>query len=96
MKNLLLISALTFSLLNILKWPVNKFEWMMLENPEMNLPLDSNQGFYPIFALLPTILLILISIIFFRRVFKNKLYLLSIVLLVAFWAYKYMPTLMVL
>ena len=89
MKNLLLKFAIVVFFLNILIWPVSKFEWMLLENPEMNLPLDSNQGFYPIFALLPTILLVLISFIFLKRVFKNKLYLLSIVSLVAFWAYKF-------
>jgi len=81
-----LLVALCF--LNILVWPVNKYQWMLLDDPKMILPLDSNASFSAALAVFP---------IFFLLVFlggaESRRMRLLIIMTVGFllgtWAYKF-------
>lgn len=82
------IIASFFCLLNIILWPVNKYEWMLDYDPDMSLPMDSNAGFYALFALLPILLLPLFIIK--AKDNKQKQWLLAVFsALLVFWCYKF-------
>lgn len=56
----LLLNIVCF--LNIVLWPVNQYEWMLLEKPDMILPIDDKATFYLLFAGLPIPMLLLFLI----------------------------------
>lgn len=56
------ISASIICLLNIALWPVNKYEWMLDEDPNMTLPVDGNTSIYALLAIAPVFLLLLFLI----------------------------------
>jgi hypothetical protein len=46
-------------LVNVALWPVNQYEWMLLDEPDMILPIDDKAFFYLLFAGLPIPMLLL-------------------------------------
>ncbi len=78
----------TFCLLNIFLWPVNKYEWMLSDDPDMVLPIDDNTPLYSAFAAapIPFLLLFLIG----KKSKKSTLaILISMITLVVVWMAKY-------
>lgn len=76
-----------FAWLNIIFWPVNKYEWMLYEDPNMMLPIDGEQAFYPVFAIMPIVFLVLFLLV--SESIYNKLYLLLVIGLLLGWSYKF-------
>ena len=75
-------------LLNIGLWPVNKYEWMLLDEPEMVLPIDDKAPIYFLFSGLPILLLLLYLI--GEQTTKAKLMVaFSVSLLISLWLFKY-------
>ncbi len=88
MKKILFVFAATLCLLNIALWPVNKYEWMLLEDPGMTLPIDNNTAFYSLIAVLPVAVLAL-SCFIAKSGREKKIVLLVSLVLLGVWAYKY-------
>ncbi len=75
-------------LLNIALWPVNQYEWMLLDNPDMMLPIDDKAFFYPLFAGLPIPMLLLFLIGTQSK--KAKLVIaVNISVVLGLWMFKY-------
>lgn len=75
-------------LLNIALWPVNQYEWMLLEAPDMILPMDDKATFYLLFAGLPIPMLLL----FLIGIQSNKAKIavaINVSLLLGIWMFKY-------
>ena len=87
LKHILILLGEVVCLLNIYLWPVNKYEWMYLESNHKMLPIDNNQGFYPLFAIMP---LTLLAVVFFigRKKISNGHFIVFFMLLLA-WGFKY-------
>lgn len=88
MKRLLIIISIFICLINILLWPVNKYEWMLVDDPQMTLPVDSNTTIYSVLAIAPTFLLALYSV-FSKSNKDRKTLILICIILLAVWLYKY-------
>lgn len=81
-------------LLNIALWPVNQYEWMLLDEPDMVLPLDDKANFYLLFAGLPIPMLLLFLI---GNLSKKAKLMVAINVGVSFgiWMFKYRSILLV-
>ena len=53
MNRIVFVSASVFCLLNLVAWPVNKYEWMLQDDPKMILPIYGNSVFYSVLAIVP-------------------------------------------
>jgi hypothetical protein len=85
----LLVSLLC--LLDIMGFPINKYEWMLGDDPQMTLktlPIDHNASTYPCFAIAP-ILLLVMCILFTKNIREKKALILVGVLLLGIWANRY-------
>jgi hypothetical protein len=88
MKGILFAAAALFCLLNIVLWPVTKYEWMLLDDPGMSLPIDDNTAFYSLLAVLPVAVLAFSC--FMAKSGKGKRIILLVTLaLLGVWAYKF-------
>lgn len=77
-----------FCFINLIIWPVNKYEWMKQDSLETTLPIDSNQYFYLLIAVLPIVVLIVLTFsISCKR--AKKLHLMILLLLVLGAMYKF-------
>ncbi|CAG1771738.1 hypothetical protein BAC3_02033 [uncultured bacterium] len=77
-----------FCLLNIMILPINKYEWMLLEDPEMVLPFDNNALFYRVLAVLPIAFLSVFIVIVKTK--KMKLIVMTTMAsLLSVWLYKF-------
>ncbi len=75
-------------LINIALWPINKYEWMLRDDPTMILPIDGNASFYAMFAVLP----IALFLIFIARAKTKKTKVVTalvISVLLGVWMYKF-------
>lgn len=83
-----------FALLSLLCWlnivilPINKYEWMLSEEPKMTLPIDGEAGFYPLFAVLPLVFLVPFVVLAKTKTEKSAKTIVIIVLL-GIWLYKF-------
>lgn len=70
-------------------WPVNKYEWMLVSDPGMTLPLDDKAAIYPWLALAP-ISVLLIFLFFAQK--KSERILIGVItfglILIGIWKYK--------
>lgn len=79
-----------FCFLIIIGFPVNKYEWMLSDDPELTLetlPIDDNASTYPWFAISP-FLFLLLCIAFAGNRERHALILAGAVLL-CIWAYRF-------
>lgn len=65
-KKILLGLSVLLCLINIMLWPVNKYEWMLVADPEMKLPIDDKVSIYPWLAMAP------VSLLFIFLFFSSK------------------------
>ncbi len=88
-KKILLGVSSLLCLVNIMLWPVNKYEWMLLADPGMKLPIDDKAAMYPWLALAP-ISVLLIFLFFAQK--KYERILIGVIafglLLIGIWKYK--------
>lgn len=75
-------------LLNIVLWPVNQYEWMLSEEPDMILPNDDKSTFYLLFAGLPIPMLLLFLIGTQSKKAKITVAI-NVSVLVGIWMFKY-------
>lgn len=87
-KKLSFVLCFTVCLLNIHLWPANKYEWMLIGNAGMILPVDNNIGFYALLSASP-ILLMLFFLGGLNGGKFNSLCALSTAFLIVIWATKY-------
>ena len=82
----IVVSVICF--LNVILWPVNKYEWMLDDDPNMALPIDHNAEFYAVLALLPLFILLLFLI---KKKYKYENYVVLSVFfsLFFFWLFKF-------
>ncbi len=85
------ISTGFICLLNIILWPVNKYEWMLEEDPGMSLPIDGNANIYALFAIAPTFVLLLFLL---KSKHKYESVTIAVVFIMLFtvWLYRYGET----
>ena len=75
-------------LLNLALWPVNRYEWMLLEEPNMILPIDDKAIFYLLSAGLPIPMLLLFLI--GTRSKKAKItVVINVSVFLGIWMFKY-------
>lgn len=90
-RRIIFVLVSLFCLLSIMSYPINKYEWMMEEDPQStikNLPIDHNASIYPWLAIAPIILLIT-SILITKSKCEKKMLILIGVILLSIWAYRY-------
>ncbi len=75
-------------LLNIVLWPVNQYEWMLLEEPDLILPIDDKVAFYLLFAGLP-IPIILLFLIGTQTKRARIMVAINVSILLGIWMIKY-------
>lgn len=75
-------------LLIIIRFPLNRYEWMLEADPAMTLPLDNNASMYPWFALAPVSLLVLCTVLAKSKQEKVTLIVTGIFLL-CIWSYRF-------
>ena len=88
MKWFLFTLSLAISLSFILFMPLNKYEWMLTDNPNQVLPYDGNRDMYPVIAILPLLFHALIFN-FVKSISRKKIYVVSIVVLLSIWTYRF-------
>jgi hypothetical protein len=87
-KQIIFVLLSVLCLLNIELWPVNKYEWMLLDDPEMTLPIDSNASLYSMFAVAP--ISFLLPFIAGVETKKAKLIIIMVIsILIGIWTYKF-------
>ena len=88
MKKFIFILLSIFCLLNIKFWPTNKYEWMLQDDPEMTLPIDSNFIFYSVAGGIP--ILFLLIFISGAKTKKEKFIIIIVTnVLMGIWVYKF-------
>lgn len=78
-------------LLGIMSFPINKYEWMLEEDPNLtfkSLPIDNNATTYPWLAIAPILLLVMCILLTKSRQEKMVLIFIGATLL-CIWAYRY-------
>lgn len=97
-RKLVLVIWSAICLLSIYVWPTNKYEWMLMDGLQKDeLPVDDRAGFYPVFAILPTFVLIIYQVVsMLRKRTSGKsaivpCLIISICLIV--WAFKFLHVL---
>jgi hypothetical protein len=77
-------------LLIILHFPLNRYEWMLVLDPEETaLPLDDDAGMYPFVAGTPALLLSIVLFVFSRNSVDRYLSFLVVLLLFCVWIFKF-------
>lgn len=78
-------------ILSIIGFPINKYEWMLEEDPNLtlkSLPIDNNATTYPWLAIAPILLLVMCILLTKSRLEKKSLLLVGVILL-CIWAYRF-------
>lgn len=73
--------------LSIIVFSGNKYEWMLVENPNMALPLDNDALEVSCIGLAPLILFVL-CLYFAKNKLERKLLIIFSIILLCFWIYK--------
>lgn len=90
----LLFRRLFFVLLNftclifIMRFSINRYDWMLEEDPTMTLPIDNSASMYPWIAITP-ILLLTLFIVFAKSKKEKIISILTIFMLLCIWAYRF-------
>ncbi len=71
-KKITIYILLFFCFLNMLFWPVNEYEWMLSEDPDMILPLDDKQDVYVLCSIAPLIIVAFFSFLGTNKSYNNK------------------------
>ena len=87
-KQIIFVLLSVLCLLNIELWPVNKYEWMLLDDPKMTLPIDSNALFYSMFAVAPIPFLLLFITGIETKKTKSIIIMVTSILM-GIWMYKF-------
>jgi len=85
-----------FCLFSIMSSPVNKYEWMLDEDPNItlkSLPIDNNASTYPWFAIAPISLLV-VCILIAKNSRERKVLIGVCVILLGIWTYKFRAVLL--
>lgn len=86
-----LVSLASFiCLLVILRFPVNRYEWMLDLDPEVTaLPLDDDAGMYPFVAGTPALLLSIYLFVFCRNSVDRGVSFLVVLVLFCAWLFRF-------
>lgn len=77
-------------LLVILRFPLNRYEWMLELDPEVTtLPLDDEAGLYPFLAGTPALLLSILLFVFCRNSVDRYASFLIVLVLFCAWLFKF-------
>lgn len=90
-RRLLFVLVSLICMLSIISYPINKYEWMLEEDPHMSLkslPIDNNATTYPWLAIAP-ILLLVMCIMLAKSKQEKKVIILVGVILLCVWAYRF-------